>query len=152
MVNRGMLTEVSCPRYDDRGTEPWKADCGGRGFIPRPTELTIIVRFCYSFCRGRSHSTYPGWTWSGTPNYPGIAMPEYRSQRFSLSSSVCYGMQKMAKYLYGVSPIPTYDLRSKWLQESTDRMWLRLSCRSHSTRPGPAGDARCGWLVPRYSV
>ena len=46
----------------------------------------------------------------------------------------------------------TYDLRSKWLQESTDRTWLRLSCRSHSTRPGPTGDARRGYLVPRNSA
>ena len=39
------------------------------------TELTIIVWICYSLCRGRSIPSYPGWTWSGSPDYPGIVMP-----------------------------------------------------------------------------
>ena len=100
MVDRGMMAEVSCPRYVYRGTKPWMADCGCRGFIPRPAELTIIVRTSCSLCRGRNISPYPGWTWSGSPGYPGIAMPGYISQRFSLflrllrdwrSRSTCMG-------------------------------------------------------------
>ena len=91
-VDRGMLTEVSCPRYVYRGTKPWMADCGCRGVIPRPTEQMSIARISYSLCRGRSISPYPRWTWFGSPDYPGIAMPGYGSQRFSLSSSVCYGI------------------------------------------------------------
>ena len=112
MVNRGVLTKVCCPRCVRRDTEPWKADCGGRGFIPRATELTIIVRFSYSLCRGRNYSTYPIWTWSGNLDYPGKAMQGYRSKRFSLSSSVCYGIGEDREVPVRGVLRTAYDLRS----------------------------------------
>ena len=91
-VNQTVSPEVWRPRYHDRGAEFWRTDCGDRGSLPRSTELTIIVRVSYSLCRDRRISPYPGSYWSGSPDYPGIAMPGCRSQRFSLSSSVCYGI------------------------------------------------------------
>ena len=157
MVIRNVATEVWCPRYGNRGMVSEVLNLGERtvgtevSYLGR-TGLTNIVRIRSSLCRGRSISPYPGWTQSGSPGYPGIARPGYRSQRFSLSLPSATGLGQIARYLYGVSSVPTYDLRSEWLQESTDRTWLRLSCRGHCTRPGPAGDARRGWLVPRYSV
>ena len=80
---RGMSTEVLNP-----GWRTVDAEVSYLG----PTGLTIIVRISYSLCRDRSISPYPGWTWSGSPDYPGVAMPGYGSQRFSLSSSICYGI------------------------------------------------------------
>ena len=72
------------------------------------TELTNIVWIHYSLCRDRSISHYPGWTWSGSPGYPGIAMPGYGGQRFSLSFSVCYGIG-------ADSEVPVRDVRYTYL-------------------------------------
>ena len=91
-VNRTVSPEVWRPRYQDRGAKFWRTNYGDRGSLPRSTELTIIIQVFYSLCRDRSISPYPGSSWSGSPNYPGVALTGCRSQRLSLSSSVCYGI------------------------------------------------------------
>ena len=97
MVIRSVITELCCPRYGDRGMVSEVLNLGERtvgaeGSYLGRTGLTNVVRIYSSLCRGRSISPYPGWTWSDSPDYPGIAVPGYRSQLFSLSSSVCYGI------------------------------------------------------------